>query len=197
MMTRILRLLDFRPAGPLALLMGWPLLGLLAGCAASGPAAPRVAGATGAGRGPATEDLSRYRPVFPALPAPTAAAPATKAATSITKPAAPAPTNQVNAALEQRLRDQAYVNQNIRYVNGFRIRAYLGMEREQVMRIRRELISRYPDETDYITFKQPTYRLYIGDFATRLDAVRALNKVRAFAPRAELEAMSVLINKTP
>jgi len=181
----------------LALLLSWPLLSLLAGCAASGPAAPRSTGAAGASRGPATEDLSRYRPVFPALPAPTAAAPATKATTSITKPAAPAPTQQVNAALEQRLRDQAYVNQNIRYVNGFRIRAYLGMEREQVMRIRRELISRYPDETDYITFKQPTYRLYIGDFTTRLDAVRALSKVRAFAPRAELEAMSVLINKTP
>jgi len=195
-MTRILRLLNFRPAGSLVLL-NWPLLGLLAGCAASGPAAPRATGGTASGgRNPAIEDLGRYRPVFaaPTLPAPTASKPTAPAPN---KASAPAPTNQVNAALDQRLRDQAYVNQNIRYVNGFRILACLSLEREQVMRVRREIISRYPDETDYITFKQPTYRLYVGDYPTRLDAVRALVRLRPLAPRAELEAMSVLINKTP
>ena len=175
----------------------------LAACAATAPATRAQTPADTvrkAGAAPA-DDLTKYRPVFAAAPAaggagvapaapPTAAAPPPKAA-------APAPTNQVNAQVEQRLQNQAFTNQNVKYISGFRVRAYLGLEREQVMSIRRQLISRYPDETDYITFKQPVYRLYIGDYATKLDAARGLARVRQFAPRAELEAMQVLLNKVP
>ena len=175
-------------------------LPLLAACAATTPATraqtpadtTRKAGAT-------TEDLSRYRPVFAplaagAVPTPPAAA---KPAAPPAKAAAPTPTNQVNAQVEQRLRDQAFTNQNVKYASGYRVRAYLGLERDQVMSIRRQIIARYPDETDYITFKQPVYRLYVGDYLTRLDAARGLEKVRQFVPRAELEPMQVLLNKTP
>ncbi|GAB3637103.1 hypothetical protein GCM10027422_26930 [Hymenobacter arcticus] len=180
-------------------------LPLLAACAATAPATTRAQTPADTTRRPVTaaaptEDVAKYRPVF-ALPAagaavpPTAAKPA--AATLPAKTAAPAPTNQVNALVEQRLRDQAFTNQNVKYISGFRVRAYLGLERDQVMSIRRQLISRYPDETDYITFKQPVYRLYIGDYATKLDAARGLARVRQFVPRAELEPMQVLLNKTP
>ncbi|RZK22901.1 MAG: sporulation protein, partial [Hymenobacter sp.] len=50
----------------------------------------------------------------------------------------------------------------MKYTSGYRIRVYLGLEREQAMTVRRQIIGRYPDETDYLTFKQPVYRLYIG-----------------------------------
>ena len=39
--------------------------------------------------------------------------------------------------------------------------------------------------------------VYIGDYATKLDAARGLARVRQFVPRAELEPMQVLLNKTP
>ncbi len=183
-------------------------LTLLAACAASGPAAPTARAQTPvdttrkpAGAAPTipAEDLTKYRPVF-ALPA------ATPAGTTVAKPAAPAallpkaaptPTNHANAQLEQRLRDQAFTNQNVKYTSGYRIRVYLGLERDQVMNIRRQIISRYPDETDYITFKQPVYRLYVGDYLTKLEAARGLVRVRQFVPKAELEPMQVLINKVP
>ena len=179
------------------------LLPLLVACATTRPAAQTAPVDTTrqpvATTAPA-EDLTRFRPTFapplltPANPSPT---PRPAAATLPARSTAPAPTNQVNAALEQRLRDQAYMNEKVKYASGYRIRAYLGLEREQVMNIRRQVISRYPDETDYITFKQPVYRLYIGDYLTRLDATRGLARVRQFAPKAELEAMQVLLNKTP
>ena len=110
---------------------------------------------------------------------------------------APTPTNHANVQLDQRLRDQAFTNQNVKYTSGYRIRVYLGLERDQVMTIRRQIISRYPDETDYITFKQPVYRLYVGDYTTKLEAARGLARVRQFVPKAELEPMQVLINKVP
>ncbi|MGI4734684.1 MAG: hypothetical protein ACRYG7_05840 [Janthinobacterium lividum] len=179
-------------------------LPLLAACAVTAPTAPTTHTPTPSDttRKPIAtvpaEDLTRYRPVFAAPTPPAAANPAAspKAAASVTK-AVPAPTNQVNAPLEQRLRDQAFTNQNVKYTSGYRIRAYLGLEREQAMNIRRQVISRYPDETDYMTFKQPVYRLYVGDYISKLDAARGLARVRQFAPKAELEPMQVLLNKVP
>jgi hypothetical protein len=148
------------------------------------------------------EDLTKYRPTFSAPAAPAAAAPAVApksaaAAASAVKAAAPVPTNHVNIPMEQRLRDQAFTNQNVKYTSGYRIKAYSGFEREQAMNVRRQVIARYPDETDYLTFKQPVYRLYIGDYTTKLDAARGLTRVRQFVPKAELEPMQVLLNKVP
>ena len=180
-------------------------LPLLAACAATAPTTRPQTSADTTRRAVTTaaptEDVAKYRPVFAVPPAGGAGLPAVPKpaapAAPLTKTAAPAPTNQVNALVEQRLRDQAFTNQNVKYISGFRVRAYLGLERDQVMSIRRQVISRYPDETDYITFKQPVYRLYIGDYATKLDAARGLARVRQFVPRAELEPMQVLLNKVP
>jgi hypothetical protein len=182
-------------------------LPLLAACAATSPAAPTTRAQTPVdttrkpvATGPA-ENVAKYRPVFAAPAAGAAAspvaAPRPAMAALANKTTAPAPTGHVTAQVEQRLRDQAFTNQNVKYVSGFRVRAYLGLERDQVMNIRRQIISRYPDETDYITFKQPVYRLYVGDYVNKLDAARGLARVRQFVPRAELEPMQVLLNKTP
>ena len=179
-------------------------LPLLAACATTAPTAPVAVQSVPTDTVRKTtapipaEDLTKYRPTFaPASTAPAlGAAPAPRPATAVAK-TAPVPTNAVTAQVEQRLRDQAFTNQNVKYTSGYRIRAYLGLERDQVMNIRRQVIGRYPDETDYITFKQPVYRLYIGDYTTKLEAVRGLARVRQFVPKAELEAMQVLLNKAP
>jgi pyruvate/2-oxoglutarate dehydrogenase complex dihydrolipoamide acyltransferase (E2) component len=181
-------------------------LPLLAACATTAPTAPvaTTPAPTDTVRKTAVlipaEDLTKYRPTF----APAGAAPAPSSTTAAPRPAtppapktAPAPTNAVTAQVEQRLRDQAFTNQNVKYTSGYRVRAYLGLERAQAMTVRRQVIGRYPEETDYITFKQPVYRLYIGDYTSKLEAVRGLARVRQFAPKAELEPMQVLLNKTP
>ncbi|UPL48420.1 sporulation protein [Hymenobacter sublimis] len=170
----------------------------LGACASSGPGAPASTSAADTTRrapttaaqvptGPA-EDLSRYRPVFAAPKAPVAA------------PAGPArvvaPTNHVNPQIEQRLRDQAFTNQNVKYAQGYRILAYVGLQKEQAMAVRRAVISRYPEETDYLGYKQPIFRLWIGDYLTRLEAEQALLRIRPLAPKAELESAQVIINKT-
>ena len=174
------------------------LLLSLAACASTATQAPRasapadtakkVAGAPTPVAMPA-EDVTKYRPLF--------AAPKAASASAAPARAVVAPTNHVNPQMEQRLRDQAYTNQNVKYAQGYRILVYLGLERDKVMAIRRNIIERYPDETDYITFKSPVYRLYIGDYLTKLEAARGLAKLRGMAPKLELEATQVLLNKNP
>ncbi|RSK46004.1 lipoprotein [Hymenobacter perfusus] len=162
----------------------------LGACASSGPATPAASTAPDTTRKAAVtvpaEDLSRYRPAFSAPKTPVA---------PVTPARVVPPTNHVNAQVEQRLRDQAYTNQNVKYAQGYRILAYVGLEKEQAMAIRRSVISRYPEETDYLTFKQPIFRLWVGDYLTRLDAEQALLRIRALAPKAELESAQVVINK--
>ena len=171
-----------------------PLLLALAACAGTGPNAVRTTGppptATPRTLAPAAlpaEDVSKYRRVFAASRV--AAVPA--AIRQV------APTNHVNAQMEQRLRDQAYTNQNVKYAQGYRILVYLGIERDKAMAIRRTIIGRYPDETDYFTFKSPVYRLYIGDYLTKLEAARGLARLRGLVPKLELEPTQVLLNKNP
>lgn len=161
---------------------------------ASAPADTTLKKPAGAGAAPSAaapgpaEDVAKYRPVFAAPKGAPAAAPV--------KTVVP-PTNHVNVPMEQRLRDQAYTNQNVKYAQGYRILVYLGLERDKVMAIRRSIIGRYPDETDYITFKSPVYRLYIGDYLTKLEAARGLAKLRGLTPKLELEATQVVLNKNP
>ncbi|WP_211320144.1 hypothetical protein [Hymenobacter nivis] len=172
-----------------------PLLIGLAACAGTSPGAPRATAMadtvpTAKAAAMPADDLRAYRLPVPQPPAgaraPTAAAPA--------RPA-PLPTNHVNAQVEQRLRDQAATNQNVKYAQGYRLLVYLGLERGQAMAIRRAVIGRYPDETDYLTFKAPVYRLYVGDYLTRLEAARAKARLRGLTQRAELEATQVVLNK--
>lgn len=167
----------------------FPALLMLGACATSGPAAPAADTTRRAPAAAPAEDLSQFRPVFPA-PKP--------AATVATAPRARpvAPTNQVNAQIEQRLRDLAFTNQNVKYAQGYRVLAYVGLEKDKAMSVRRAIISRYPEETDYLTYKQPIFRLQVGDYLTRLEAAQALVRLRPLAPRAELESMQVIINKT-
>ena len=174
------------------------LLLTLAACASTAQQAPQASAPSDTTRkptaaGPAAmpaEDVTKYRPVFPTPKV------ASVPAVTPLKPMV-TPTNNVNVQVEQRLRDQAYTNQNVKYAQGYRILVYLGLERDKVMAIRRTIIGRYPDETDYITFKSPVYRLYIGDYLTRLDAARGLARLRGLAPKLELESTQVVLNKNP
>ncbi len=169
----------------------------LAACAAQAPRAP-VRPPETARAAPAplpADDLARYHLPLPAAPPP-AAAPAPVAAPAA-RAAAPPPTAHANAAADQRLRDQAYTNQTVRYTQGYRLLVYLGLEREAAMSVRRTVIGRYPSETDYLVFKAPMYRLYIGDYTSKLEAERGRARLRGLVPRLELESTSVLLDKNP
>lgn len=160
----------------------------VAACATSSPSTPTASRPDTTRRVPA-EDVSKYRPVFTSPSAPiTSATPMPAPKSNVV------PTNQVNAQVEQRLRDQAAANLSVKYAQGYRVLAYVGLERDQAMTVRRAIISRYPEEADYLTFRQPVYRLYIGDYLTRLEAEQALLRLKPLAPKAELQATQVLLN---
>ena len=163
------------------MLSGFLVLGLgLSGCGSAKPPAPTDTTISRPARvnDPLLADVSRFRP---AVAAPAAVAP---------RPAA-APTHALTAQADNQLADFAEANKSVKYAQGYRILAYTGGERAEAMRIRTALIRRNPDEHDYLQFQQPTYRLKIGDYLTRLEAEQALVLYRDIMPNSLIVAEQV------
>ncbi|AKQ47408.1 hypothetical protein TH63_01340 [Rufibacter radiotolerans] len=129
-------------------------------------------------------DTKKYLPTFPSAPAGGAAPVAMAAPTHHVR-------NQVNLLMDS----VVMVNKNIRYAAGYRILAYTGNERKAAMELRNNIIQRLPEEKDYLTYKQPTYQLKIGDFLTRVEAHAALMKIKDLLPNAMLVQETVNIPK--
>ena len=128
------------------------------------------------------EDLSKYRPKFNS--------PATSnAGTSVTTNntaanAAITPTNHVNAKVTALLDTVAIMNKSVRFAQGYRILAYSGMERKAALDLRNAIVTRLPDEQVYPQYKQPTWRIKVGDYFSRIEAQQVLLRINDLAPNA-------------
>jgi hypothetical protein len=71
---------------------------------------------------------------------------------------------------------------------GFRIQIDFGQERNALTETKTEFTDKYPAIPAYLTYKQPYFRLSIGDFRTKLDAVRLLNSIKKDYPAAFIVA---------
>ncbi|MFD2246159.1 sporulation protein [Pontibacter ruber] len=148
---------------------------------ASSTGAGKDSGRAG-GKTKAVEDLSDYRPKYPTED--------TEAPVARLEP-----TNHVNDKVEVLLDTVASVNKSIKYARGYRILAYNGSERQTVMNLRKSILRRVPEEKDYLTYKQPNFRLMIGDYFTRMEAQQVLNQLRDIIPNALIVSDQININK--
>lgn len=62
-------------------------------------------------------------------------------------------------------------------VSGYRVQIYFGTDRNKAQEVRTEFLSNYPKIPAYLVYHQPYFKVRIGDFYTRLDAVGFLNKI--------------------
>lgn len=130
-----------------------------------------------------TEDLSQYRPKAAIVP------------TEAVFAAAVAPTHHVNQQVETLLDTLASSNKNIKYAQGYRILVYTGNDRTTAMNLRKTIIGQRAEDRDYLTYVQPTYKLKIGDYYTRMEANQALLQIQQVAPNASIIAEQININR--
>ncbi len=67
---------------------------------------------------------------------------------------------------------------------GFRVQIDFGQERNAVTKTKSDFSVKYSTVSSYITYKQPYFKVSVGDFRTRLEAVRFLNTVKKDYPAA-------------
>jgi SPOR domain len=67
---------------------------------------------------------------------------------------------------------------------GFRVQIDFSQESNKANKTKSDFSGKYPGVPSYITYKQPYFRVSVGDFRCKLDAVRCLNSVKKDYPAA-------------
>ena len=116
------------------------------------------------------EDLSKYRPVYQKQDS---ATPKQASATTASTKAASAPiTSQsdVTKALNSRLDSIAAKNRKLKYAQGYRVIVYSGNSSEEARQAKEKVYEILPNADIYTVYKQPTFRVKVGDCFDRLEA---------------------------
>lgn len=65
---------------------------------------------------------------------------------------------------------------------GYRIKIYFGVDRDQARSVKNKFIARFSDYTTYEDYQQPHFVVLVGDFKTKLEAYESLKKIQAEFP---------------
>lgn len=136
-------------------------------------------------------DLSAFRPKYEAG--------SEKGAAPEEKTRKPAPTMSdqplfIQQKLDYSLDTLATRNRNARYIAGYKIQLYTGTSRSELDAAKVFVYQTYPELDTYVAYNHPTYRLRIGDFGTRLDVEKYLNKLKDDYPSATIVSDRVLVS---
>ncbi len=83
---------------------------------------------------------------------------------------------------------QTYIEQSRREgTEGFRIEIFFssgGRSREEALRKKTEFLRNFPDETAYMSFQSPNFKVRVGDCRTKSEALKLKEKIRGHYPNA-------------
>lgn len=65
---------------------------------------------------------------------------------------------------------------------GYRVQIYSGPNKKEAKQVRARFLQRYRDVKTHQTFDAPNFKIRVGDFETRLEAVRLRNEIREYFP---------------
>ena len=102
----------------------------------------------------------------------------------------------INHELDAVLDTIAINNRSIRYANGYRIQIYVGNERRDADAAKLFTYQSFPEILPYVSFSQPTYRVKVGDFMTRIDAERYLQQFRQQFAAAVIQPDRIEVRKS-
>ena len=63
-------------------------------------------------------------------------------------------------------------------MQGYRIQLYFGDNRARASNMRLDFLQQYPVVGAYVIYQQPNFKLRVGDFKTRFEAVTFLNEMQ-------------------
>jgi hypothetical protein len=67
---------------------------------------------------------------------------------------------------------------NTPVAQGFRVQIFSSTDRQKAYTEQSKFKASYPNIRSYISYTQPYYKLRVGDFRTRLEAEKLINKLR-------------------
>lgn len=65
---------------------------------------------------------------------------------------------------------------------GYRVQIYFGVNRPKAAEVKLDFTQRFPDVAAYLTYQQPNYKVRVGDFVNRFEALRFMKQVEGIYP---------------
>lgn len=92
-----------------------------------------------------------------------------------------------DSRIDQLITKHIEANRKLSGVPGFRIRIFSQsgqVARQNANQVRAEFLKRYPDMEGYLTYDAPNFKVYVGDFRTRSEALKFHKRVSRDFPSA-------------
>ncbi|GET33121.1 hypothetical protein PbJCM13498_19840 [Prolixibacter bellariivorans] len=92
-----------------------------------------------------------------------------------------------NPKTEELLERQIRLNKNRQTTPGYRVQIYFGSgssARIKAMKVKTDFLSSYPEVKAYIIYQSPDFKVRVGDFRTRSEALRLQKKMTRDYPNA-------------
>ena len=101
---------------------------------------------------------------------------------AITKPPFVNPTSDVTREVNVVLDSLTSINRNRGFIEGFSVQVYSGGSRTQATETRSKIMEANEDINPEITYEQPNYKVKIGFFAERVEALKIYQLLKAEYP---------------
>lgn len=105
------------------------------------------------------------------------------------------PTSDVSDILKTKLDSVILKNKKFKYAQGYRILVHSGTSSEEVVKIKDQLSTLVPLQPIYSVYKQPTFRIKLGDYADRVEAVSILYQISKDFPNAIVVQDQIMVLK--
>lgn len=100
----------------------------------------------------------------------------------------------VNDTLSRARRDSGRAANKPATLPGYRIQVFSGNNRSQAIQTRAEVLEKFPSYAAYLIYKQPSFRVRVGDFRTRSAAQELLAELKVLYPVSFIVPDEVLEN---
>lgn len=130
---------------------------------------------------PYAEDLSHLRPKFEIV-----ADSADTAATLVEVQPAIKPVRNVNDKVDAVLDSIDRLNVTRRFLDGYTIQIYSGLNREDANNAKKKMIDQVPELVADLQYIQPKFRVRVGNYFSRIEAQKDLVRLKRHFPNAIL-----------
>lgn len=101
---------------------------------------------------------------------------------------------RIDKELGRQVEKQKEVNKKSPTIEGFRVQVYSGNSRQNATQIRADVLDKFPEYAAYLSYRQPNFRVRVGDFKSRFEAQKLLNDLKPLYPTSFIVPDEVLVN---
>ena len=83
-----------------------------------------------------------------------------------------------DSLIHQLVNRHVAINQAKRSSPGYRIQIYFGQNRTKANEVKTDFLQLFPNTGAYLVYQQPNFKIRVGDYRTRLEALKFLKEIQ-------------------